>query len=107
MDAIDQLEELRNLNERIICTATFDARCRACQSRNDVYIQIPVSKDFYEDFTARESFLDSRFVEYVGPVIEASDSCPVCNGKDFEIGKMTRHPSYRDGDPMRWPVDVP
>jgi hypothetical protein len=106
MDSIDQLQELRELDDRIICTATFEVRCGACRYRDTVYIQIPVSKYFFEDRPALELFLDHRFTPAEAKAIADRHGCDRCHEQDFEIGAMTRLPAYRDGDPLRLPVEV-
>jgi hypothetical protein len=106
MDTIDQLQELRELNERIICPVTFEVRCLACQHRDNFYFNIPVSQQLYEDHGVLESYLAAQLAPDEVKPIAAWIGCSRCSGKDFEIGAITRLPAYRDGDPMRLPVEL-
>jgi hypothetical protein len=107
MDAIDHLQELRELNERIICTATFYVQCRECQHRNKVNLVVPVNPQLYlEDHVMRESLLNARFSPSTCKAFAEDLGCPACSAHDFEVGEVTRLPAYLDGDPMRLPVDL-
>lgn len=93
---------------RIICTATFDVRCRPCQHRETAILQVPVDARFFlEDHVALESFLGARFAPSEGKAIADRLGCERCHASDFEVGFVTRLPAYREGDDMRLPVQVP